>query len=98
MSPRSGPRLAPRSPMEGQEAHPPLPSKMAFPAAALPVLVPLLWPARVNATRNTAATIPLGLNTALELLIEAESDDQVAGWNRHHLLPVGQIADGRSEY
>jgi hypothetical protein len=55
--------------MEGHEPHAPLPSKMAFPAAALPDLVPPLWAARFSAAITTAAAIPLGLNTALELLI-----------------------------
>src|SRR5437016_6328833 len=38
IAPKSGPRLAPRSPMEWQAAHSPLPSNMSLPEAALPVI------------------------------------------------------------
>src|SRR5712691_2481557 len=88
IAPKSGPRLAPRSPMEWQAAHPPLPSNMTLPAEALPVI----FAGPLCPTRGSISPKPT-LNT----LVKAECDDQVPGRNGNHLFSVREIADGRCE-
>src|SRR5579862_3411192 len=105
ISPRSGPRLAPRSPIEWQAPHPPLPLNSASPAAARPAD----FGASICATRGRssksakpALNVPvrIGRDKLLldtRLLIETEGDDQVSGCNGHHLFSIGKIADRRGE-
>src|SRR6266700_1573224 len=114
IAPKSGPKLAPRSPMEWQAAHPPLPSNMTLPAAAFPFIFagPLCAGSgsrRAKQALNTFAAlrntvlprgcrsilIPICLDTLL--LVQAECDDQVSGWDGHHLFSIGKVTDGRRE-